>query len=303
MLASLRQLYWRLKYRPGRRVTFCFGYDGFTEILVVENRVATTGTLVYRERDVNVWSEEQVPVRPPPRGPGPRHRPAAHDLPAELPRLRPRPPLLAAGVYGVRCGRGEASMKQRLLNLLSLMLCVAACVTWGRSHRQAATLHREWDDRVRSTYCAYYISSVDGRVSVWRQWRWVRPSDSAYSFHDGCERRRRERAWHGWEYMPAFSVLVPPTKSKWEVAGFSYGRETEQHPARVATSQVLVVPHWSLAAASLTPLGLAAIERRRRLRRWRRTACASCGYDLRATPDRCPECGAAAGARDGAEFS
>jgi hypothetical protein len=64
MLASLRELYWRLKYRPGRRVTFCFGYDGFTEILVVENRVATTGTLVYRERDVNVWSEEQDPFGP-----------------------------------------------------------------------------------------------------------------------------------------------------------------------------------------------------------------------------------------------
>ncbi|HZN65468.1 MAG TPA: hypothetical protein VFB66_09210 [Tepidisphaeraceae bacterium] len=85
MLASLRQLYWRLKYRPGRRVTFCFGYDGFTEILVVENRVATTGTLVYRERDVNVWSEEQVPVRPPPRGPGPRHRPALTTYPRNCP--------------------------------------------------------------------------------------------------------------------------------------------------------------------------------------------------------------------------
>jgi hypothetical protein len=47
---------------------------------------------------------------------------------------------------------------------------------------------------------------------------------------------------------------------------------------------------WLVAATLILPLGACL----RRVRRWvnhRRGLCAMCGYDLRATLERCPECG------------
>ena len=51
------------------------------------------------------------------------------------------------------------------------------------------------------------------------------------------------------------------------------------------------VPHWALAGLFVL---LPAIRLRALLRRRPRPpeVCAACGYDLRATPHRCPECGA-----------
>lgn len=53
----------------------------------------------------------------------------------------------------------------------------------------------------------------------------------------------------------------------------------------------VVFPHWLLCLPTAAVLLRAAVRwgrrRRRRLRGW----CIACGYDLRGTPDRCPECG------------
>jgi hypothetical protein len=51
------------------------------------------------------------------------------------------------------------------------------------------------------------------------------------------------------------------------------------------------MPYWALLSAESLVLGW-ILYRRLRNRRFPPGCCAKCGYDLRATPDRCPECGA-----------
>jgi hypothetical protein len=50
----------------------------------------------------------------------------------------------------------------------------------------------------------------------------------------------------------------------------------------------VVVPYWALAVVTVV-MPACWIIRRRPVPKGR---CPACGYDMRATPDRCPECGA-----------
>jgi hypothetical protein len=56
---------------------------------------------------------------------------------------------------------------------------------------------------------------------------------------------------------------------------------------------IVACPHWFLMLVLAAPVGLGqlAIPALRRRHRRRRGLCAKCGYDLRASPERCPECG------------
>jgi hypothetical protein len=72
------------------------------------------------------------------------------------------------------------------------------------------------------------------------------------------------------------------------VATFDAYRPESTTPNRIRT---IVIPYWMLVAISL-PMPILRARRAawRRIAR-RRGLCVFCGYDIRATPGRCPECG------------
>jgi hypothetical protein len=67
-------------------------------------------------------------------------------------------------------------------------------------------------------------------------------------------------------------------------AGFWYLRDSDHSNSRVWN---VSVPLWFLVCLSAVLPMLRALRRKRKLP----GLCPACGYDLRASPERCPECG------------
>jgi len=73
-------------------------------------------------------------------------------------------------------------------------------------------------------------------------------------------------------------------------AGFYYLRWARKSPEDYDFAMV-IVPIWALAAITGFLPALMLYRRLKKRRRISAGKCPVCGYDLRATPQRCPECG------------
>jgi hypothetical protein len=168
---------------------------------------------------------------------------------------------------------------------LSLALCLATVVLWARSyaHHDLAVNGVETG---QAQYSALELDSALGVLGI---------QTAGYSEFDETIRRYGSRGrW--WLHTVPIAALDRVSLTHrmvgftgWHTQTIGYGYEggggAEQHR--------LFVPHWAIAALLLVLPARRGLGWLRSSRRHRRGLCQSCGYDLRASPDRCPECGAA----------
>jgi len=76
------------------------------------------------------------------------------------------------------------------------------------------------------------------------------------------------------------------------ILGGQFYRTFRNHPDMTGPQVIVWIPCWWILLVTLPLPGLLLFRRIRACRRLRGGLCPACGYDLQATPERCPECGA-----------
>ena len=161
------------------------------------------------------------------------------------------------------------SMKRRLFNILSalsLLLCIATIAIGIRSMWVTTT----WTYAGEGRGPDYVVTSRHGCIEV--QYVPLRPGAAL----------QRAGGFSSW------STDIFRSSSRWDHLGF----DVHLQNATTATGLLwIVIPDWFICSITAVFPSLWYRSYRRRRLAERKGLCLKCGYDLRATPDRCPECG------------
>lgn len=161
-----------------------------------------------------------------------------------------------------------------LCSAFSLLIFIAACALWARSYFRGDLVG----------------ISVKGPPSVVYE-RFARSNYGTLVVSQNAHRG-------GWKPRPAKWISHSPNEvyANFPPLGVHRSRFTDGAGKLTMDHVNLHVSYWLIAAISaMLPATWFRDNRRRRHRR-RDGLCTACGYDVRASPGRCPECGATAGA-------
>ena len=188
----------------------------------------------------------------------------------------------------------------RVISDLSLLLVIATTTLWIRSHHIF-----DHCDQVRSSYTPF-----PGRPSVFHatQSASVLVSGDGYfgliqTSRDVPSTRLSNPQFQSGTYWfrephPYLDIPINPATEKEVHQWLGFGYYNSASPLDILDGRThfrVWAPYWfpTLLFTIAPAFRLVSYLRyRRRLRRRSALLCEFCGYDLRATPDRCPECGA-----------
>jgi hypothetical protein len=202
--------------------------------------------------------------------------------------------------------------------VLSLLLCVASTGLWIRSHwvAEGIVVSRERLEQTEyrcsgtmvwfsgGTFCVQ-TTRFGGDADVVRAAHYSVPSGLRPAYSRGpahsdaspwwkSEPSARVRQWGGVET----AAYTSKPSMVW-LAGADAPDGGGVNLVGVMTFHALIVPLWMIVVATSALPGWILVRwAGRRLTKRRAGFCLTCNYDLRATPDRCPECGAVPLAKD-----
>lgn len=204
----------------------------------------------------------------------------------------------------VGAGRRFLVLARRLTIVVAAMVCFAACAAWPFSYSRMRNVTVSHLNPAILTEGQFDLGINSGRVSIRYAWSPYKPT--APWIEAGYRGRRvryivraAEPSNVAWDYGIRAETLVDlGTYSKAlivEAFGAQFTRHTMWYSQSLRRSGVdLIVPCYLVVLASAVPpaFALRRLHRRRRqTHRSGRGQCTACGYDLRGSPGRCPECG------------